>query len=48
MIPVHLLRCPKCRNQMKYDGRVTLGMAKKRCVYCNHTFKVKEHIVQQV
>jgi len=40
-----LVRCPKCKNKMKYnplDGKVK--GKKKRCVYCGYTFTI--HIDQ--
>jgi len=43
-----LLRCPKCKNKMKYGGRTfLLGNKRKACVYCGISFKVKENIIEE-
>jgi hypothetical protein len=39
-----LLRCPKCKQKMKYASRD--GTPKqKRCVYCGHSFKAGKHVL---
>jgi len=41
-----ILRCPKCKNKMKYqssDGYV--AKKAKKCVYCGHSFRVSNHII---
>jgi len=44
-----LLRCPKCRNQMKYHTScLILAGKKKRCVYCGRTYAVKDNIVKKL
>ncbi|MBS3098359.1 hypothetical protein J4209_06205 [Candidatus Woesearchaeota archaeon] len=44
-----LLKCPKCGNNMKYDSRGAILTGKrKRCVYCGHGYKVKEHIIEKI
>ena len=44
-----LLKCPSCKNQMKYESRAqVLADNVKRCVYCGHSFKVRASIVKQV
>lgn len=44
-----LLRCPKCRHAMKYEGRDSILTKKvKRCVYCGRSFKVGECIVRKL
>ncbi|MBW2989264.1 hypothetical protein KY358_03005 [Candidatus Woesearchaeota archaeon] len=41
-----LLRCPRCRNKMKYESRDSILTGKRKlCVYCNHSFKVRTNIV---
>lgn len=45
-----VLRCPKCKNQMKYlpsKHSTTISGKIKKCVYCNRSFKVTENIVKQ-
>ncbi|MBI2128706.1 hypothetical protein HYU07_00555 [Candidatus Woesearchaeota archaeon] len=40
-----LLKCPKCRQEMKYqnkDGILTKKI--KKCVYCGHSYKVGDNI----
>lgn len=37
-----LVKCPKCKNNMKYQPKNELK--KKRCVYCGHTFTVHSNI----
>ena len=44
-----LLRCPKCKQKMKYQPRdVILTKKVKRCVYCGKSFKVWENIIQKL
>jgi len=42
---IFLLRCPKCKNLMKYHTYGNLGRKRKRCVYCGYSFQVKKAIV---
>jgi hypothetical protein len=35
-----LVRCPRCGHDQKYWPKVAITRAKKRCVYCGHTFLV--------
>ncbi|MBI2208319.1 hypothetical protein HYU50_02385 [Candidatus Woesearchaeota archaeon] len=43
-----LLKCPKCKNRMKYNSTGLISEKnKKRCVYCGHSYKVRESIVQK-
>ncbi|MBI1970285.1 hypothetical protein HYS47_00910 [Candidatus Woesearchaeota archaeon] len=43
---IYLLRCPKCKNTMKYDARTLfLSASRKRCVYCGVSFRVREQII---
>ena len=33
--------CPKCKHKQSYENRVkSIISCKKKCVYCNHTFKI--------
>ncbi|MFC1741233.1 hypothetical protein ACFL3V_01725 [Nanoarchaeota archaeon] len=43
------LKCPKCGHKMLYhtDTKI-LSDKRKSCVYCGKSFKVKEHIVNEV
>ncbi|MFH1511352.1 MAG: hypothetical protein ABIF10_06680 [Candidatus Woesearchaeota archaeon] len=43
-----LLRCPNCKNSMKYQqiGQFSSGK-RKRCVYCGKTFKVTDCILKK-
>lgn len=40
------LRCPHCKEFMKYDGKSTTKNKRKVCVYCGKSFAVnRENIV---
>ena len=44
-----LLRCPKCRNTMKYETRsAILGSRRKTCVYCGRSFIAKDNILKRL
>ncbi|MFO8015827.1 MAG: hypothetical protein R6U32_01850 [Candidatus Woesearchaeota archaeon] len=44
-----ILKCPKCGNEMKYEGRGSLpGSKRKACVYCGASFKVKDNIIKEI
>jgi hypothetical protein len=44
-----LLRCPKCKNTMKYQQTGKLDNKKvKRCVYCGRSFLVTKQIVEEI
>jgi len=45
-----LLRCPKCKQKMKYDAANNININKKRkkCVYCGKSFKVIDNIVKKI
>lgn len=46
-----LLKCPKCGNSMKYQsaGSITsISKKRKQCVYCGSSFKVSDHIINQI
>ncbi|MEA3430959.1 MAG: hypothetical protein U9R08_06830 [Nanoarchaeota archaeon] len=44
-----LLKCPKCKNQMKYATRDSFLTKKvKKCVYCNKSFSVKDNILEKL
>ena len=41
--PVFVLRCPHCKNTMKYQPlRPNLTNKRKTCVYCGKSFAVKD------
>lgn len=43
-----LLRCPKCKNNMKYNATsIYLSDKRKRCVYCGKSFKIKDNILKK-
>jgi transposase-like protein len=45
---IFLLRCPKCKNNMKYNANsIYLADKRKRCVYCGKSFKVSENIIKK-
>jgi uncharacterized protein YbaR (Trm112 family) len=45
---MHLLRCPHCKNQMKYDPRKSVDReSRKQCVYCPKSFAVHDNIVSR-
>ncbi|MCM2324881.1 MAG: hypothetical protein NDI94_00310 [Candidatus Woesearchaeota archaeon] len=35
-----LLKCPKCKHEMKYNPSGELKGKKKRCVYCGFSFSI--------
>ncbi|MBW2970872.1 hypothetical protein KY320_01795 [Candidatus Woesearchaeota archaeon] len=42
-----LLRCPQCKQAMKYESRDRMYYNKtKRCVYCGKSFQVRDSIVR--
>ena len=46
---IFLLKCPKCKHDMKYESRdMYLSGKRKKCVYCGHSFKAKDNIVRKV
>jgi len=42
-----LLRCPECKNQMKYESRGVFPKS-KQCVYCGRSFLAKNSVVKQL
>lgn len=41
-----LLRCPHCKNTMKYHTDTTiLADKRKQCVYCPKSFGVRQNLV---
>lgn len=44
-----LLKCPKCKNSMKYMPlkQGVIGKSKK-CVYCGKSFNVRDNIVKKI
>ncbi len=46
---IFLLKCPKCKHDMKYESRdMYLAGKRKRCVYCGTSFSVKVNLVRRV
>ncbi len=44
-----LLRCPKCKNTMKYHTTSTvLSEKRKKCVYCPSSFSVRPNLIKQL
>ena len=44
-----ILRCPKCKNEMKYQSRNSiLTKKRKQCVYCGKVFKITDYIVKKL
>lgn len=44
-----LLKCPRCGNQMKYQGRDANIIGKRKaCVYCNFSMEVRNAIVKEL
>jgi|SaaInlStandDraft_4_1057021.scaffolds.fasta_scaffold26098_3 hypothetical protein len=37
---MYLVKCPSCKNNMKYQPRGSLDKKKKRCVYCGKSFTI--------
>jgi len=43
-----LVQCPRCKKQMKYESKTRiLGNKRKQCVYCGHSFKIRENILKE-
>ncbi|MBD3313553.1 hypothetical protein GF345_03855 [Candidatus Woesearchaeota archaeon] len=43
-----IVRCPRCKKDMKYQEKTSILCSKrKRCVYCGHSFKIKDNIIQK-
>jgi len=44
-----LLKCPKCKHNMKYQAKsMILAKKRKQCVYCGKSFLVGENIVKKL
>jgi primosomal protein N' len=44
-----LLRCPHCKNIMKYESSAFgLQNKRKRCVYCGKSYKVGNSIIKKL
>jgi predicted RNA-binding Zn-ribbon protein involved in translation (DUF1610 family) len=44
-----LLKCPKCKNEMKYHTRSsTLTGKRKVCVYCGFSMGVSKALIRQI
>jgi hypothetical protein len=44
-----ILRCPRCRNQMKYATRdVSILNKKKKCVFCNFSMDARKAALKRV
>jgi transposase-like protein len=44
-----LVKCPKCKHDMKYQTTSSLlTNKKKRCVYCGRSFSVKDRLVKRI
>ena len=44
-----LLKCPNCKNEMKYQNSTSGIMGKsKKCVYCGKSFNVRDNIVKRL
>lgn len=42
-----LLRCPHCKNDMKYATNTQiLADKRKKCVYCPKSFGVKDNVLK--
>jgi len=45
---VFILRCPRCKNEMKYQSKDSILIKKrKKCVYCGKDFKVSDYIIKR-
>jgi hypothetical protein len=46
---IFLLKCPKCKHDMKYESRdIYLRGKRKRCVYCGFSMNVRDNIIKKV
>ena len=46
---MHLLKCPHCGNQMKYDSIKPVDReSRKKCVYCPKSFTVHDHTLKHL
>jgi hypothetical protein len=42
---IFLLRCPKCKNTMKYQSKDSILTGKRKaCVYCGKSFLVRKNL----
>ena len=46
---IFLLRCPKCKNTMKYGSKDCILIGKrKQCVYCGFSMSVRKAIAKSL
>ncbi|MBI4150786.1 hypothetical protein HY492_01540 [Candidatus Woesearchaeota archaeon] len=44
-----LVRCPKCKNTMKYHTPDNILAGKrKKCVYCPSSFAVRPNLIKEI
>lgn len=44
-----LLRCPKCKNDMKYQTKGSILTGKRKvCVYCGFSMSVSKALIRQI
>ena len=43
-----LVKCPKCKHDMKVQPPKNISTARKVCVYCGKSFKVNDRIIKQI
>lgn len=44
-----LLKCPQCKNEMKYQTNDTLLKNKRKtCVYCGKNFKIGNYVIRKL
>ena len=44
----YVLKCPGCKNKMKYQAMKKADSHRKKCVYCGTSFKVEDNIVRKL
>jgi len=44
---IYLLKCPACRNKMKYSPMKAGDKKRKACVYCGKSFSIIGNIIKK-
>lgn len=39
-----IVKCPQCKKIQQTEPRGLIKTSKKKCVFCNHTFKIYKNI----
>jgi transcription elongation factor Elf1 len=41
-----LVKCPRCKKDMKCDPRIDISKAVKVCVFCGKSFKIHSNLLK--